>query len=98
MNREQVQVVHGDLLEGLEGPFDLIAANPPYVREGGRRGPQSEVRDHEPAAALFGDTDGLGLIRRLITQAPARLRPGGYFVFEFGFGQDEFVENLVAGS
>lgn len=95
---EQVRVVHGDLLEGLEGPFDLITANPPYVRDGDRRGLQPEVRDHEPAVALFGDTDGLGLIRRLIAQAPARLRPGGYFIFEFGFGQDEAVEHLVAGS
>ena len=56
---------------------------------------QPEVRDHEPAMALFAGGDGLDVVRRLVAQAPSRIRPGGYLIFEFGFGQDEHVERLV---
>ena len=45
--------------------------------------------------ALFGGHDGLGLITRLITEVPNRLRSGGYFVFEFGLGQDVEIEDLL---
>jgi release factor glutamine methyltransferase len=93
---DRVSVRHADLFEGIDGPFDLITGNPPYVRELDRRGLQPEVRDHEPAVALFGASDGLGLIRRVVEEAPPRLRVGGYLVFEFGFGQDEDIEALIA--
>ena len=59
---------------------------------------QPEVRDHEPPLALFGGTDGLALVARLIAAAPERLRPGGYLVFEFGLGQDIEVEKLIEES
>ena len=93
-----VQVVHADLLDGLDGPFDLITANPPYVREGDRRGLQPEVGEHEPAVALFGGTDGLAIVRRLVADVPARLRRGGTLIFEFGLGQDEEIEDLIRDS
>ena len=54
------------------------------------------MRDHEPAVALFGGADGLGLVTRLVADAPLLLRPGGLLVFEFGFGQDVEVETLLA--
>ena len=50
---------------------------------------QPEVRDHEPDVALFGGTDGLGIIARLVGDAAAAPRHGGYLIFEFGLGQDE---------
>ena len=78
------------------GPFDVVTANPPYVAERDRAGLQPEVGDHEPAVALFGGSDGLRLIQRITAQAAVRLRPGGYFIFEFGFGQDVEVEDMVA--
>jgi release factor glutamine methyltransferase len=84
-----------DLLEGIEGSFDAIFANPPYVVQNAGPALQPEVRDHEPQVALFGGHDGLGLITRLITEVPNRLRPGGYFVFEFGLGQDVEIEDLL---
>ena len=84
-----------DLLDGVEGPFDLILANPPYVRDRDKRGLQPEVRN-EPPVALFGGDQGLDAITRLVAQAPSRLRPGGHLVFEFGFGQDADIEDLVA--
>jgi release factor glutamine methyltransferase len=91
----------GDLLHGLDaitGPFDAILANPPYVVDQARPALQPEVRDFEPSVALFGGRDGLELISRLVAGAPARLRPGGYLVFEFGLGQDLEIEALIGQS
>jgi release factor glutamine methyltransferase len=87
-----------DLLEGVEGPLDAIVANPPYVLDCTASALQPEVRDHEPALALFGGADGLGLVTRLVADAPTRLRPGGLLVFEFGFGQDVDVEERIAAA
>jgi len=91
----RVTFTHGDLLERVTGTFDVIVANPPYVID--RAGPalQPEVRDHEPPVALFGGIDGLALVARLVADAPGRLRPAGYLVFEFGLGQDVEVEDLL---
>jgi release factor glutamine methyltransferase len=88
----------GDLLDGIEGPFDLIAGNPPYVAERDKRGLQPEVRDYEPGVALFGGSDGFHLVERLVQSAVHYLRPGGYLLCEFGLGQDEQVEELVTNT
>ena len=93
---DRVQFVQGDLLDPIVGTVDLIVCNPPYVAERDRRGLQPEVRDHEPAIALFGGRDGLHLITRLVKDAPTRLRSGAFLVFEFGFGQDVEIEALIA--
>jgi release factor glutamine methyltransferase len=88
----------GDLLRGLDSveyPFDAILANPPYVVDRARPALQPEVRDFEPALALFGGSDGLEVITRLVAEAPRKLRLGGYLVFEFGLGQDVEIEELV---
>lgn len=85
-----------DLLDGLEGPFDAITCNPPYVAERDKPGLQPEVRDHEPDVALFGGRDGFHLVERLVKDAGCCLKPGGYLLFEFGLGQDDRVESLVA--
>jgi release factor glutamine methyltransferase len=90
--------VRTDLLDGMTGPFDLITCNPPYVAEVSRPGLQPEVREHEPAVALFGGVDGLGIVARIVADAGHRLRPGGYLLFEFGYGQDEEVESLIAAT
>jgi release factor glutamine methyltransferase len=91
----RVTFARADLLSGVDGPFDVIAANPPYVVDGARPVLQPEVRDYEPDVALFGGSDGLGLITRLVAEAPSRLRPGGYLIFEFGLGQDVEIEQLI---
>jgi release factor glutamine methyltransferase len=85
-----------DLLDGLQGPFDVITCNPPYVAERDKPGLQPEVRDHEPDVALFGGSDGFHLVERLVKTAAGYLRPGGHLLFEFGLGQDDRVEALVA--
>lgn len=95
---DRMRVVCGDLLEGVDGPFDLIVANPPYIREYERVLLQREVREHEPSVALYGGPQGLDLISRLVEQASTRLVPGGYLVFEFGFGQDVEVEDFIGAA
>jgi release factor glutamine methyltransferase len=95
---DRVTFAEGDLLDDVTGMFDAIVANPPYVIDRARPALQPEVRDHEPSVALFGGADGLTLVTRLVAAAPARLRSGGYLVFEFGLGQDLEVEDLIEAS
>ena len=82
-----------DALEPRE--FDLIVSNPPYVSESALAGLQREVRDHEPLVALSPGPDGLSVIRRLLTEGPAYLKPNGHLLIEIGFDQGEAVRNLV---
>jgi release factor glutamine methyltransferase len=75
-----VSIVEGDVtgpgtLSGLDGRVDLVLCNPPYVPDGTPVDP--EVRDHDPAEAVFGGTDGLDVIRPVIARAAALLRTGG---------------------
>lgn len=92
----RVRFLLTDLFRDVEGAFDLIVANPPYVRQGDRVSLQPEVRDHEPAVAIFAQDDGLSIIRGLIEQSAAHLKDDGVLMFEFGFGQDVEVEQLIA--
>ncbi len=93
----RIALVRTDLLTDVPGTFDLIVSNPPYVPELDRESLPPEVL-HEPAIALFGGTDGLAAIRRLVDQAPGHLAKGGILAFEFGFGQDERVSQRIAES
>ncbi|HEX8116140.1 MAG TPA: peptide chain release factor N(5)-glutamine methyltransferase [Pyrinomonadaceae bacterium] len=85
--------LRSDAHEGVR--FDLIASNPPYVAESDLEGLQKEVREHEPRVALTPGGDGLSVIRRLITQAPHFLKPGGHLLLEIGFNQHERVAALI---
>ena len=78
--------------------FDLIVSNPPYVAADVVSGLQREVKDHEPMVALTPGTDGLSIIRRLITEARQFLRKDGHLVLEIGFDQGEAVRELVKDS
>ena len=89
---------HTDLLDGLPGPFDLIASNPPYVPDAAIDTLAPEVRDHEPATALQGGPDGLDTVRRLVAAAADRLRPGGWLVMEVGAGQSGAAANIGRGT
>lgn len=95
---DRVECVQGDLLTPLTGRFDLIVANPPYVSVGSRTALQPEVRNFEPETALFGGADGLEIIRRLVSDAPAHLNQDGYLIFEFGDGQEADVSELISAS
>ncbi len=89
---ERITLLHGDLLAPLPGPVDLIVSNPPYTI---LAEVQPNVRQHEPWLALEGGPDGTAVYRRLLTQAPRYLRPGGAILFEIGSWQGEAVAELV---
>jgi release factor glutamine methyltransferase len=82
-----------DAVEGA--PFDLAVSNPPYVARRDAETLPREVRDHEPATALFAGEDGTSEIRRLLAGLPPRLAPGALFLCELGFGQRDEVVKLV---
>ena len=75
--------------------FDVIVSNPPYIADSEREALDAEVRDWEPAAALFAGGDGLSVIRRLVAEAPRHLNPGGLLALEIGAGQGPQVAALV---
>jgi release factor glutamine methyltransferase len=92
----RVEFRRGALFEAVAGErFDIIVSNPPYIAEAERQSLQPEVRDHEPALALFGGADGLSVIRPLVTGAPGFLEPGGLLAVELGLGQGEAVLGLL---
>lgn len=93
--RQRVTFWHADVLTGIDGPFDLIVSNPPYVPMRDEAAMPPEVVRHEPRLALFAGTDGLDVIRALLPQAAARLRPGGSLACEFGYGQQDAVRGLI---
>jgi release factor glutamine methyltransferase len=86
--------VETSFLDGISGPFDLIAANPPYVKDGDKPALSRDVR-HEPDVALFGGASGLRGLEATLDAAVRTLRPGGWLVMEFGFGQEDDVRQLV---
>ena len=91
----RVELLQTSYLEGVSTTFDLITANPPYVKEGDKPALSRDVR-HEPDVALFGGASGLRDIEGVLDTAVSRLRPGGWLVMEFGFGQEDDVRALVA--
>ena len=85
-------------LDSRDYEFDLIVSNPPYVAESALEGLQREVRDYEPLIALSPGGDGLSVIRRLIDEGPAFIKPNGHLLMEIGFDQGEEVESLIRKS
>ncbi|MEQ8934624.1 MAG: hypothetical protein RIE56_02400, partial [Amphiplicatus sp.] len=79
----------------VEGAFDLIISNPPYIAEGARESLPVEVRDYEDPRALFAGEDGLDAYRSLLAEAPGLARPGSLMIFELGEGQAEVVAALA---
>ena len=91
----RLTLVQTSYLDGVDGPFDVIVSNPPYVREGDKPALSRDVR-HEPDVALFGGDDGLRHVAGVLDAAVAKLRPGGWFLMEFGYGQEDGVRALIA--
>jgi release factor glutamine methyltransferase len=85
-----VAFARGDLLEAVDGEIDAVLSNPPYVQEGARLAP--DILRHEPPGALFGGTDGLDVVRRLVVQAAPR---AGFIALEIGEGQAGEVTRLL---
>jgi release factor glutamine methyltransferase len=94
---DRIRFLESDLLTAIanEPPFDAIVSNPPYVPETDRATLHPQVRDHEPATALFAGPDGLAIYARLIPQAHAVLPPGGLLALEFGHSQRDALAALL---
>jgi release factor glutamine methyltransferase len=92
----RIQFHQTDLLAGFENSsFDFIVSNPPYVGESEEDQVQLEVRKFEPRGAVFAGPTGLEVIARLIPQAHAALRPGGWLVMEISGTISEEVRQLL---
>jgi release factor glutamine methyltransferase len=94
---ERLSLVRADLLQGLQGPFDLLVSNPPYLRPDELPGASPELK-HEPPGALVSGADGLDALRVLIAGASGRLRPGGHLLLEIGSPQGEAVMALASAA
>jgi release factor glutamine methyltransferase len=91
----EVELVHGDLLAGVDG-VDAVLSNPPYVAERERAALAPEIVRHEPPGALFAGADGLDVIRRLV---PAAATSGARLLaIEVGAGQAAAVAELMRGA
>ena len=89
---DRVRFFKGDLLEAVAGEhFDIVISNP----ESDHATLDVEVRDYEPAQALFAGEDGLQIYRRLIPAAFGALVPGGFLALEIGYGQRAGIEALL---
>lgn len=93
--KAEVQFAEGDLFEAVEGEFDCIVSNPPYIPAGEISHLMPEVRDHEPVSALDGSEDGVFFYRMIAQQAPEFLKPGGWLLFEIGYDQGITVPKIM---
>jgi len=91
----RVRFLKSNLLENVEGTFDLVVANLPYVSTQTRDTLSREVL-HDPAVAVFAGARGDELVRELIAHARSRLRPGGMLALEVGIGQSEPLLSALA--
>jgi release factor glutamine methyltransferase len=95
---DRISFLQSDLLSALDRgaeAFDAIVSNPPYVAETDRDTLHPQVRDHEPATALFAGETGLDIYRRLIPQAYNALKPNGLLALEIGHDQQEAIATLL---
>ena len=90
----RVELISSDLLSSVQGTFDAIVANLPYIPAAEIPGLSREVL-HDPVSALDGGNDGLRLIERLLDQLPTYLTPAGLIALEIGHDQSEKVISLL---
>jgi release factor glutamine methyltransferase len=98
--QDRIRFFEGDLFGPLEeldihGQIDIIVSNPPYIASGDRPELQPEVRDYEPAMALFAGPDGMELHRRIVSTAPLFLKSTGALVMEMGIGQAGALTRMI---
>ena len=94
--RGRAHFVVGDWGGALDGAFDAVVANPPYIATAELARLPSEVRDHDPPRALDGGADGLAAYRAISLELPRLIVPGGLFAAEIGIAQAEAVATIVA--
>jgi release factor glutamine methyltransferase len=83
-----------DIAQGVDGPFDLVVSNPPYIASAEIATLAPDVRDYDPRLALDGGPDGLAAYRAIAADAKRLLAPDGMLVVELGAGQEDAVARL----
>ncbi len=89
------QFVESDLFEKVDGQFDIIVSNPPYIRSDVIETLMPEVKEHEPRQALDGSSDGLYFYRRIVEESGRFLKHGGMLYFEIGYDQGAEVSEIM---
>lgn len=87
--------IHSDLFENIEGKFDVIISNPPYIATKEIESLMPEVRDMEPRMALDGKEDGLFFYREIVRESVKYLNPEGRLMFEIGYNQGKAVSEMM---
>lgn len=90
-----VEFIHSDLFENVNGAYDVIISNPPYIRTSVIDELKDEVKFHDPLLALDGKEDGLFFYRKIIKESLNYLKPNGRLYFEIGHDQGEEVKKLM---
>jgi len=93
--QHRIHLLASDGLHAVQGPYDLILCNPPYVNTESMAALPAEYRA-EPAIALAGGTDGMDFIRALLAQAPSRMTPDAVLVLEIGNEREHFERAFPA--
>ena len=97
-NAQQLEAVlsfkTSDVLDELEGPFDLIVSNPPYISHNDVEEVGANVLASEPHLALFADRDGYAIYEKIAQQAPSVLTPDGKIYLEIGYKQGNKVKEI----
>ena len=92
---DRVTALKSDMFENVDGAFDLIVSNPPYIPTKDIKALSPEVRLHDPERALDGGTDGLDFYRQIFSSAQDYLKQGAMLIVEFGIGQTDDISQLA---
>lgn len=95
INDTEIRLIKSDLFNDINGCFDVIVSNPPYIPAEEIETLSPEVRDHDPRMALDGGEDGLDIYRRIVSECGDVLNAGGRLYMEIGFDQAAAVGGLM---
>ncbi|MCR5430059.1 MAG: peptide chain release factor N(5)-glutamine methyltransferase [Eubacterium sp.] len=95
INCTDVEFVESDLFNNIEGLFDVIVSNPPYIKTEEIENLMDEVKLHDPRLALDGGESGLDFYKQIIEQSKEYLKTDGKIFFEIGFDQAEEVSSIL---
>ncbi len=95
IDKSRYRIIKSDIFESIEGSYDYIFANPPYIAESKRNNVQESVLIHEPHSALFGGTDGLMYVETFLDKARKYLNNNGKIYMEFDTHQKDKIEKIL---
>lgn len=95
--KNDVKVIKSDIFKNINGKFDLIFANPPYIPAPRKKSLPKSVVGYESGRYLFSGPDGLSVIKRFIKGVSSHLNPGGFAYMEFDSGQRADIKKMIAG-